>query len=527
MMGCQNLGYLLDNETMKQFRKMASSTVKLLILGFSDDVVSEADISDDLDLDFGQDVVLGSTTRPTSTTATSRWTPVTTSILRSLDIKFMNVTTTPMKILLHSHFPAGHAYPMQAIAQALVQRGHDVVWLTSADNQARVLTTGAAFIATTAIAALDAPLMAENETGILDGDHSRLESRLTAQVSDYRRVLKDFKAEVLLVDVMPYGARALWELGEVPVYATLGVIPMYMSSSRAPQAVSGRGPPTSRLGLLWNYVQHLFARWITLPLLLTPVLNRQRRLLGLNTLPYGEPKECFNYSPCLHIQASSSLLEFELRPTPVLQGRNTHYVGPLVTAVETSLSVLPAWWDEVVRHPCVVGITQGTLAMDPTSLILPAIEALSSNANLLLVVASPYADEIQAQIGSPPNVRFAKWLPYHLFLPQLSLLITNGGYGSITQALSHKVPLICAGQTEDKKDTAARVAWAGVGVDLKTDSPSVEAVRDAVGRVLGDGGFRERVARLGDGLNELGGAGRACELLEELVGKRCGKECVD
>ncbi|KPM40292.1 hypothetical protein AK830_g6294 [Neonectria ditissima] len=422
-----------------------------------------------------------------------------------------------MKILLHSHFPAGHAYPMQAVAQELVRRGHDVVWLTSADNEARVRMTGAAFVATEAIAVVDAPLMAENETGLLDGIHGRLQSRLIAQVSDYRRVLRGFAAEVLLVDVLPFGARALYELGEIPVYATLGVIPMYMSCWGAPKAVSGKAPPSSMLGMLWNHVQHLVNQWIILPLFLRPVINTQRRDLGLRNLPYGEPIEAFTYSPFLHIQASSPSLEFRQRPKPTLQKTHTHHVGPLVTSVATALDQLPGWWEDIVKHPQVVGITQGTLAMDPTSLIMPAVEALSGNAELLLLVASPHADEIKARVGDLPNVRFAKWIPYHLFLPQLSLLITNGGYGSITQALSHKIPLICAGQTEDKKDTAARVAWAGAGIDLKTDNPSTDQIRTAAARIMADGGYQQRAARLGDELNELGGQRRASELLEQLA----------
>ncbi|KAF5249595.1 hypothetical protein FANTH_5102 [Fusarium anthophilum] len=425
-----------------------------------------------------------------------------------------------MKILLHSHFPAGHAYPMQAVAQSLIRRSHQVAWLTSASNEARVLAVGATFVPTSAIAIIDEPLIASNETGILDKEYSRLQIRLLAQVTDYRRVLRDFKADVLLVDVMPYGARALSELGEIPVYATLGVIPMYMSSWGAPQAVSGEGPATSWVGLIWNHIIHLVSQWILLPLLLRPIINAQRRELGLKNLPYGEPIESFTYSPYLHIQASSPSLEFKLLPKPPQQREHTKFVGPVVTQVPTSLAQLPPEWDEIVAHPRVVGITQGTLAMDPTSLIIPAIEALSDDPDLLLVVASPHVEEITSRIGEPPNVRFIRWIPYHLFLPQLCLLITNGGYGSITQALSHKVPLICAGQTEDKKDTAARVSWARAGIDLKTDNPSTEQVRSAARTILDDPGFVERAGHLGDELNELGGAERASELLEELVESR-------
>ncbi|KND93039.1 4'-demethylrebeccamycin synthase [Tolypocladium ophioglossoides CBS 100239] len=422
-----------------------------------------------------------------------------------------------MKFLLHSHFPAGHAYPMQAIAQALVARGHDVVWLTSADNEARVRATAAAFVATQAIASVDAPLMRGNATGLFDARHDQLGRRMDAQAADYRAVLEGFRPHVLLVDVLPHGARALHELGEIPVYATLGVIPLYSSTANAPLPGSGECPPTSWFGVLVNAMRHALNRWAVFPLLLRPVINRQRVSLGLRGLPFGEPPEYFAYSPHLHIQASSRNLEFSQDPSSQQHRQHTAYVGPLVTRPAATSNALPAWWPEVVAHERVIGITQGTLAMDPTSLIIPSIEALRDEPGTLLVVVSPHVKDIESKVESPSNVRLAEWLPYHLLLPQLCLLITNGGYGSITQALSHKVPLLCAGQSEDKRDTAARVVWAGVGIDLKTDTPSPDQVRVAVRRILNDKGYKTRAKTLGDELNSLGGAERACDYLEELA----------
>lgn len=411
---------------------------------------------------------------------------------------------------------------MQAVAQALVAHGHDVVWLTSADNEARVLMTCATFIPTKEIARIDAPLMSENATGLLDKMYHRLESRVIAQVADYRGVLAEAPVDVLLVDVLPHGARALYELGEIPVYATLGVIPMYTTTAKAPHPVSGKPPPTSWLETMSNGLWHLVNQWLILPLFLRPVINRQRAALGLRGLPWGEPAESSTYSPFLHIQASSATMEFNQLSKPLSQRQNTAFVGPLVTAVKTDPNALPSWWSDVVSHKRVVGITQGTLAMDPTSLIMPSIEALSADPSLLLVVVSPHVDDIKARAPDAVNIRYAAWLPYHVLLPQLALLITNGGYGSITQALSHGVPLLCAGQTEDKKDTAARVAWAGAGIDLKTDSPLPERVKQAASEILGDGRYQDAATRLGDELNRLGGGNRACELLEELVVRKKG-----
>ncbi|KAK2606248.1 hypothetical protein QQS21_003296 [Conoideocrella luteorostrata] len=407
---------------------------------------------------------------------------------------------------------------MQAVSQALVARGHTVLWLTSSDHQARVLTTGAQFVPTDAIAAVDAPLARDNNTGLLDKSYDHLKCRLLAQVADYRAVLANFAADALLVDVFPHAARALCELGEIPVYATLGVIPLYTSHYQAPLPASGEWPPTSWMGWLRNAACQVVHRWIMLPLLLRPHLNQQRRTLRLRDLVFGEPAEQFAYSPSLHIQASSLTLEFGQVPKPWMHKRHTIFVGPLVTKPIADAAKLPPWWSDILgTRKRVVGITQGTLATDPTSLIIPSIEALQADPCLILVVVSPYVDDIKSLIGSGTNVQYATWLPYDALLPRLSLLITNGGYGSITQAISHGVPLLCAGQSEDKRDTAARVTYAGVGIDLKTDSPSVESVREAAQAILRNETYRSRAQSMSEELNALGGAEATCDALEELV----------
>lgn len=285
------------------------------------------------------------------------------------------------------------------------------------------------------------------------------------------------------------------ELGEIPAYATLGVVPMYFREHA----------PKSTLGML-----------LSQPEIIVGCLNVQRADLGLGPI---EPSQLLQYSPRLHIQASSPELEYEQALHP------TEYVGPLISPLNGTSSALPGWWGEVEAPGGrrVVGITQGTFATDPTSLILPAIRALRSDASLLLVVPSQQAEEITQALlsdgsgGVPENLRLAAWLPYEALLPRCSVLVTNGGYGSVTQALAHGLPLVCAGTSEDKKDTAARVTRAGAGVDLGTDCPSPDQVRAAVAEILGDGRYRENAARVGLGLSSLGGAARACELLEGVV----------
>jgi UDP:flavonoid glycosyltransferase YjiC (YdhE family) len=287
----------------------------------------------------------------------------------------------------------------------------------------------------------------------------------------------------------------------------------------APQPISGDLPSTTLFATLYVAIQQLVNRLITIPLRLKPVLDSQRKLLNLDPLPYGARPESFTYSPLLHIQASSPRLEFNHEPRSRSGSIPTCFVGPLVAPANQSYDNLPSWWRDLGgdERP-IIGITQGTLAMDPTSLIIPAIQSFQDSNRVILVVISPHAASIAETTGHPKNAHFATFLPYHLLLPRLSLLITNGGYGSITQALSHGVPLLCAGQTEDKPDTAARVVWSGAGIDLKTDSPSAAQVREAADEILFNSSlrFKERARQVGDELSALGGAQKACDALENL-----------
>ncbi len=81
--------------------------------------------------------------------------------------------------------------------------------------------------------------------------------------------------------------------------------------------------------------------------------------------------------------------------------------------------------------------------------------------------------------------------------------MTNGGYGSVNQAMSFGLPLVTAGLTEDKADVNARVAWSGVGIDLATNEPTPQALREAVRTVLDRSAYRRRASSMADEFNEI------------------------
>ena len=69
-------------------------------------------------------------------------------------------------------------------------------------------------------------------------------------------------------------------------------------------------------------------------------------------------------------------------------------------------------------------------------------------------------------------------------------MVTNGGYGAVQRALTTGVPLVVAGDTEDKPEVAARVEWFGAGVNLRTGAPTAEGGPARRARRLGDDRYR-------------------------------------
>jgi UDP:flavonoid glycosyltransferase YjiC (YdhE family) len=77
-------------------------------------------------------------------------------------------------------------------------------------------------------------------------------------------------------------------------------------------------------------------------------------------------------------------------------------------------------------------------------------------------------------------------------------VLSGSALRSVTQALSYGLPIVGAGTTQDKADVNARVAWTGAGIDLGTNQPTPQALRQAVRTVLDQPSYRSRAKALAD-----------------------------
>lgn len=189
---------------------------------------------------------------------------------------------------------------------------------------------------------------------------------------------------------------------------------------------------------------------------------------------------------------------------PFLPGKPNHYEAP-------------PWWDELTGDRPVIHVTQGTLAnVDFRQLLIPAIEALAGE-DVLVVATTGGRPLAHVNIDLPTNVRLESFIPHHELLPYVDVMITNGGYGGVQLAISNGVPLVVAGKTEDKPEVNARVAWSGVGINLKTERPRPEQIHRAVKEILANPQYAQNLKRLAAEFQSFNALERSTDALVKLA----------
>lgn len=193
--------------------------------------------------------------------------------------------------------------------------------------------------------------------------------------------------------------------------------------------------------------------------------------------------------PDSFLQFTGDAFEFPRSDMP----SKVKYVGPVLPNKSAAFKE-PEWWNELDGSKKVVLVTQGTLAnFDLEELVQPTLTALADD-NALVIAATGRADT--GDLIAPANAKVEAFIPFVRLLPKVDVLITNGGYGAVQQALSFGVPLVVAGDTEEKAFTAARVDWTSAGINLDTRRPTPKQIRTAVQTVLAGSQYREQARRL-------------------------------
>ncbi|MFG2072649.1 UDP:flavonoid glycosyltransferase YjiC, YdhE family [Nonomuraea maritima] len=398
----------------------------------------------------------------------------------------------------------GHVMPLLAVAADLVRRGHDVVVHTGSRFGEHVRRIGARHVPLPAEADYDdrdysasfpgrddvppgPPRMAWDLMHIF-GDP------VPAQYDGLRKLLAEFPAAVVIGDASFGGSAALaltHERTARPTVVGVGIMPVMFESVDAAPFGLALPPLAGDEGRARNQALNQQAREMLAPL--HGYLAQVYAKVGVQL-----DDQLFNMvgtAPDHFVQLTVPGFEYPRSDLPA----SFRFVGALPPAPEPGME-LPDWWSDLSGERPVVTVTQGTVDnADLTALVVPTLRALAE-LDVTVVAATARPDGPAAVLDAlgelPANVRLGGYIPFGQLLPLSDVLITNGGYGGVQTALRHGVPLIVAGETEDKPEVAARVEWSGAGVNLRTGRPDEAAVRAAVELVLGTPRYRERALAL-------------------------------
>lgn len=386
----------------------------------------------------------------------------------------------------------GHVGPMLALAVELRRWGHQVRFLTGTSFRQTVAARGIP-CADLAIAAAVTPtghrrIRPPGLLGRLRTGRSELRSGfLDPMVAQFRALIAELDrtdVDALFVDVMFTGAIPLLSAGTArPPVLACGVVPLMLSGADTPPFGMGWQPRPGRdyTAMHW-FVQHvLFGR-------------DQRRLDAiLSELALGPAPRFLLDWPVLAdrlLQFTVPGFEYPRRDLP----QSVVFTGPIRTDRSGEASHTGRC-SELSGARTIVHVTQGTWDNDDLgTLIRPTLRALGGRADTVVVACTGGS---RARLGSiPANAYVTDFVPYSQLLPRIDVMITNGGYGGVQEALRCGVPLIVAGDGADKPEVAARVAYTGAGIDLGTARPRPAAVADAVDRVRRAGEYRSAATRL-------------------------------
>ncbi|KST63755.1 hypothetical protein BC008_14840 [Mastigocoleus testarum BC008] len=422
----------------------------------------------------------------------------------------MLIATTPA---------SGHVNPMVTFARELVNRGHEVWWYTGKVFQPKIEKLGANYQPMQK--AYDFGGMSREkafpQTKGLKGISAFIKSmksifieQAPKQMEDILKILEDFPADLLVGDDMCYGLGFVHEKTGIPLVNISNSIYIYNSKDTAPIGL-GLPPDNSLLGQIRNIFLNFFNDHIGQRELKT-YTNLTRASIGLPQINKSV-LESISQPPNLYLLGT--VPEFEYPRSDLYE--HAHFVGPFISPPTEDFKP-PVWWNELNSNRPIVLVTQGTISNhDLNDLILVTIKALADEDVLVIATTGGTPVENIKLDSLPDNVRVEQFVPYHFLMPYVDVMVTNGGYGGVQLALSNGVPVIVAGTSEEKAEIATRVAWAGVGINLNTGTPSEKEIRSAIKTILHEPDYKNKTRQLQAHYQHYDAPQRAADLSEKLL----------
>jgi len=418
--------------------------------------------------------------------------------------------TMSLRIVITSFGSLGDLHPYLALGQALQQRGHRPVLALPPSYGAQVHAAG------------------------LEHAHVRPDADLTDRET-VRRIMDPVRGAEFLVRqlLMPSVEQSVEDLSRVARGADLIVshpltfaAPLvarsmgirWLSSVLAPLGFFSRlDPPLMAVHPLLASLQR---NWPRLYRALVPTaklatrnwsepLHALRRRLGLPK--GGDPMHEGQYSPWGTVAMFSRVLaepQADWPPDTIVTGALGYDVdhGELPAALARFLDDGPP--------PVVFTLGSAAVAADRAPAFyrsaLEAVERLGVRA--VLLVGAHVASQLDRR--ERPHVHVATWAPHAALFPRASVVVHQGGAGTLHAALASGRPMLVVPFAHDQGDNAVRAGRLGVGRVLFPQRLDLRSLHDALRALSSERHYQLRAAAVASMVREERGARTACHAIE-------------
>lgn len=395
----------------------------------------------------------------------------------------------PLRIFLGAFGQPGHAFPMLALGQRLVERGHRVSYETWERWRKPVTAAGMEFLP-----APEYPVFPTRERPLKPYE------AVVRATPPTREAIATRRPDVVVHDILTLAPALGAELEGIPTATLVPHLFPATAPGFAPYSIGARLPRTRAGAFFWALFEQPLDRGLRQG---RDELNETRRRLGLPPLErlHG------GLSADLCLVATFPQLEYP-REWPAA----VHVVGPMLWEPPApAVSPPPGDAPLVVVAP--------STSHDPGQRLIRA--SLQGMRHLdVRVLASLDRRPAVAPIRAGGGARLVNWMSYPEAMRGAALVICHAGHGTVARSLERGVPVLAVPHSGDMAENAARLDWAGVGVRLPWRFVSPATMRLVVERALGrQESMSSRARDLAAWAAANDGPTRAAELIEELVAR--------
>ncbi|HTM92830.1 MAG TPA: nucleotide disphospho-sugar-binding domain-containing protein [Flavisolibacter sp.] len=411
-------------------------------------------------------------------------------------------TIQPGTKILFANFPAdGHFNPLTGLAVHLKKIGCDVRWYTAKKYEEKIHRLGIPFYGLKKAMDFSANpdidkvfperKKYKNQVAKLKFDMINVFIlRAPEFYEDIKDIYKEFEFDLMIADITFGGIPFVKEKMNIPVIA-IGVVPLPETSKDLPPSGLGLTPSYTFFGKM----KQSLLRRISDALLFAKPTEVMRTILAEHGIDAGKA----NIFDIL-IQKSTIVLQsgtpgFEYQRSDMSE--HIYFAGPLLPYTKKKEG--QGWYNEKLRqYDKVILVTQGTVEKDADKILIPTLEAFKNSDCLVIVTTGGSQTEELRKKYSHPNIIIEDFIPFNDVMPYADVYVTNGGYGGVLLSIQNQLPMVVAGVHEGKNEINARVGYFKLGINLKTEKPSVLQLRKAVEEILANDIYSQNTKRLSE-----------------------------